>query len=397
MRVPFLDLQRQYNGIRDEVESAVLDVMRSCAYIEGPAVRDFEAAVAEYLGVKHVITCGNGTDAIKIALKAANVGPGDEVITTPFSFFATAESISNTGATPVFVDIDEGTLNIDPNSIEAAISDKTKAILPVHIFGRPANMDAIKQIADTHGLKVIEDAAQAIGSVYKGKKAGSLGDLGCFSFYPTKNLGGFGDGGMITTDRDDLSNACRAFKAHAAGKIGYSTAVMLGNSVEEQNTLEQKATDLYDPYKYYNYLIADNSRLDSIQAAILCVKLKRLDEYNNARKTIAEKYSSALAGLPLRLPSADDDCYSSCWHQYAVLVEDKQGFVAHLEECGISTGAFYPVPLHLQKAFSDLGYVQGSLPIAERVCERSVCLPIFPELTDCEQAAVIEAIQGFCN
>ena len=397
MPVPFLNLQRQYESIKPDVEQAVLDVMRSCAYIEGPAVKQFEQDIAEYLGVKHALTCGNGTDSLKLALKSVGVGPGDEVITTAFSFFATPESIANAGATPVFVDIKEETLDIDPSKIEAAITEKTKAILLVHIFGTPADMDEINAIAKAHGLKVIEDAAQAIGSSYKGTMAGNLGDAGCFSFYPTKNLGAFGDAGMVTTNDDDIAESVRAFKAHAAGKIGFRTAERLGRiSEEDKPQSAQEATDLYDPYKYFNFLIADNSRMDSIQAAVLDVKLKKLDEYNAARRAIAHRYTEELAGLPLVLPASNDsDIRQSCWHQYAILCEQKDELIAHLSEAGIGTGAFYPVPLHLQKAFANLGYEECSLPVAESVCNRSICLPIFPELTEEEQTTVIDSIKSF--
>ncbi len=396
MTVPFLDLSRQYSQIQNEVESAVLEVMRSGAFVEGPAVKSLEAELAEYIDVKHVITCGNGTDALEIALKAVGIGPGDEVITTPFSFFATSEAISSTGAIPVFVDIQGDSLNIDPALIEAAITEKTKAILPVHIFGTPADMDEINAIAKHHNLFVIEDACQAIGSTYKGKMAGNLGDLACFSFYPTKNLGAFGDGGMITTNSDTLANACRALKAHAAGKTGFEAASSLGYDVGEMANIDQHSDSLYDPYKYYNYLIGSNSRLDSIQAAILLVKLKKLDEYNSSRRQIAKRYNEAFHHLPLQVPVSNDNDYrSTCWHQYAVLCEDKDAFIKKLEEAGIGVGAFYPVPLHLQKAYIGLGYKEGSLPVVESVCKRSVCLPVFPEMTVEDQDQVISAVESF--
>ena len=396
MGVPFLDLNRQYELIKDEVEQAVLEVMRSGAYIEAPAVKTLEEKLREYIGVKHVITCGNGTDALGIALKAAGISQGDEVITTPFSFFATSEAISNVGATPVFVDIDPHTLNMDPSKIEAAITSKTRAILPVHIFGRPADMDPINAIASKYNLAVIEDACQAIGATDKGKKAGALGTLGCFSFYPTKNLGAFGDAGMITTDDDDLADACRAFKAHGAGKFGYKTAVKLGRNVGGEIVTTQAVDKLYDPYKYYNFLIAENSRLDSIQAAILTVKLAKLDEFNAKRKMIAEKYNRSLANIPIELPpmTDSDECNSS-WHQYAILCDQKDALIKALADAGIGTGAFYPVPLHLQKAHADEGYAPGSMPIAEHVCSQSICLPIFPELTADEQNQVIDTIVRF--
>ncbi len=394
MKIPFFDIQRQYELVGKEAEDAVISVMRSGQYVEGTQVKQFEMEMAEYLGVKHVITCGNGTDALCIALKACGVNPGDEVITTAFSFFATAEAIAAIGAIPVFADINTNNFNIDAKDVERKITKATKAILPVHIFGTPADMDELNALGEKYHLPVIEDACQAIGAEYKGKKAGTLGTIGCFSFYPTKNLGGFGDGGMITTNDAKLAESCKALKAHAAGKLGARAYQNIYHKeVLELLQMESMTGDsLYDPCKYYNYFIGQNSRLDSIQAAVLRVKLKKLDVFNENRRAIAQKYNEKLADTPLVLPPFAYDDRKSCWHQYAVLTEDKEGLATFLGEKGIGTGSFYPIPLHLQKAFAELNYAEGSLAVAEDVCHKSVCLPIFPEMTKEEVDYVIESI-----
>lgn len=394
MKIPFFDLTRQYSELKEEVEARVCEVMGTGQYIEGSAVKEFETSMGEYLGVRHVITCGNGTDALRIALQASGVKAGDQVITTAFSFFATAEAIAQTGAVPVFADIDRNTLNLDVTDVKKKLTKDTKAILPFHIFGLPADMDELNELADRHGIPVIEDACQAIGAEYHGKKTGGLGTAGCFSFYPTKNLGAFGDGGMITTDRDEIADACRAFKAHAAGKLGAKTRGRLYGEEVPELTAKQ-GDSLYDPCKYFNYFIGGNSRLDSMQAAVLLVKQKHLDEYNEKRRKIAAMYSKGLEGLPVQTPWVEREDRVSCWHQYAVLCDRKEELIQYLGENGIGAGTFYPVPLHLQKAFGYLGYEPGSLPAAEDVCRRSVCLPIFPELTEEEVSGVIQAVRRF--
>lgn len=392
MKVDFLNLKRQYADIAPELENAVIECLRSGTYIEGPQVKEFEKKMLEYLGVSHVITCGNGTDALELALKACGIGSGDEVITTAFSFFATSEAIAAVGAVPVFVDVKKEDYNIDPGKIESRITSKTKAILPVHIFGSPADMDAINGIAQKYNLIVIEDAAQAIGCTYHGRKAGSLGNVGCFSFYPTKNLGGCGDAGMITTNDENIANAARALKAHAAGKVGAKAYEFLSHAKAEIDQVNNTNTcsNLYDPYKYYNYLIGGNSRLDSIQASILLVKLNQLDKYTESRRRIANKYNEALKQTGIQLPLYQNE--GECWHQYAIMVPDKDSFIQYMYECEIGTGAFYPVPLHLQKAFRYLNYKENDCPVAEYLCKHSVCLPIFPELTEEEQNYVIDCI-----
>lgn len=394
MNVPFLDLRTQFAGIKDEVEPKVMDILENCCYIGGSYVNDFERAMEQYLNVKHVAGCSNGTDALVLGLKACGVGLGDEVITTPFTFFATAESIASVGAIPVFVDVKQDDYTIDPALIEDAITAKTKAILPVHIFGATCDMDRIMEIAHKHNLKVIEDDAQAIGSEYKGRKAGTLGDVGCFSFYPTKNLGGAGDGGMVTTNSDDLYTIIKAYKEHGSGENG-AKALELLEGVKEELTTSEQATELYNPYKYFNYLIGYNSRLDAIQAAVLSVKLKHLDEYNNNRSAIAKKYFEGLTDK-VRRPIYSDDI-KPCWHQFVVRSEYKEELCAYLTENGVGNGTFYPVPLHNQKAFNkDNCKNPGvSLPVSEEISSQSVCLPIFPEMTDEQVQYVIDIVNKF--
>lgn len=394
MNVPFLDLKTQYKGIKEEVEPLVLDILENCCYIGGRYVDEFERSMEKYLGVKHVAGCSNGTDALVLGLKACNVRPGDEVITSPFTFFATAEAIASVGAIPVFVDVRQDDYNIDPDKIEEAITEKTKAILPVHIFGAPCDMDRIMEIAKKHGLMVIEDDAQAIGSQYKGKKAGTLGDVGCFSFYPTKNLGGAGDGGMVTTNNDDLYIAIKAYKEHGAGEAGAKTR-QLQDGVEEKLETNEVATELYNPYKYFNYIIGYNSRLDAIQAAVLSVKMKHLDEYNANRARIAKMYFAGLISK-VRLPKYNEDI-TPCWHQFVVRSEFKSELCTYLSENGVGNGTFYPVPLHKQKAFNlaNCKNAGASLPVAEEISSQSVCLPIFPEMTDEQVKYVIDTVNKF--
>ncbi len=394
MKIPFLDLKTQFGGIKAEVEPLVLDILENCCYIGGKYVSDFENEMRDYLDVKHVAGCSNGTDALVLGLKACNIKFGDEVITTPFSFFATAEAIASVGAIPVFVDVREDDYNIDPEKIEEAITSKTKAILPVHIFGAPCDMDRILEIANKHNLRVIEDDAQAIGSEYKGRKAGTMGDVGCFSFYPTKNLGGAGDGGMVTTNNEDLFVAIKAYKEHGAGEAGART-LKLQEGIEEVINTDEKETELYNPYKYFNYVIGYNSRLDALQAAVLSVKLRHLDEYNSNRAHIAECYRSGLSEKIIKPVYSDD--IKPCWHQFVVRSDYKSELCSYLSENGVGNGTFYPVPLHKQKAFnrSNSRISGNGLPVAEMISSQSVCLPIFPEMTDEQIQYVIDTINRF--
>ena len=394
MKVNILNLTRQYEQIGDKIEKAVLEQMSSGMYIGGTAVEHFEKRFAEYIGAKHAIALNSGTDALVIALKALGIGPGDEVITTPFTFFATAETIAMTGAVPVFADVDEETYNIDPAKIEEKITDKTKAILPVHIFGQPADMGAIRKIAEKHGLKIIEDACQAVGATIGDRKVGTLGDAACFSFFPTKNLGGFGDGGMITTESDETAVICRAYREHGGGQNGAKARSILTGTEDELST-GKSGDALYNPYKYYNYLIAYNSRLDAIQARVLDVKLDYLDGFNARRTEIAEFYNNALSGIEQIQTPVIRDGVKTVWHQYAFRCDQKDEMGEFLAGREIGSAAFYPVPLHLQKAFGYLGYQPGDLPVAEKITKQTVCLPIFPELTEEELNAVVDGVKAF--
>ncbi|MSS44459.1 DegT/DnrJ/EryC1/StrS family aminotransferase, partial [Anaerosalibacter bizertensis] len=357
-------------------------------------VKEFEKEFSEYIGVKHSISVGNGTDALVIALEALGIGEGDEVITTPFTFFATAESISAVGATPVFVDVRLDTFNIDPTKIEEKITPRTKAIMPVHIFGQPVDMDEINEIARKYNLKVIEDACQAVGANYKGKKTGTLGDIACFSFFPTKNLGCAGDGGMIVTNDDKLATICRGLKAHGSGENGKKAYNILNNineEVEEDNSVDNT---VYNPLKYYNYLIGYNSRLDEVQAAILRIKLPLLDEWNEKRRENAKFYNQQLSNTELVTPN-EDDYVKHVYHMYILQSEKREELVEFLKENGIATGIYYPVPIHLQKAYTDLGYKEGSLPNAEYLSERTFAIPMFAELTDEEKEYIVKNLKKF--
>ena len=394
MNISLIDLKRQYQTIKEEADKKVLEILSSAQYIMGENVKEFEKEISEYLGVKHSISVGNGTDALIIALKALGIGEGDEVITTPYTFFATAESISIVGATPVFVDVDIDTYNIDPEKIEEKITDKTKAIMPVHIFGQPCDMDSINKIAKKYNLKVIEDACQAIGAEYKGKMIGGISDIACFSFFPTKNLGCAGDGGMIVTNDDKLANICRALRTHGSGADGHKAYNIIHNI--EEDTAEDKGNDntVYNPLKYYNYLIGQNSRLDEIQAAILRIKLRELDKWNNKRRENAIFYNEQLKDTKLVTPFEDKDV-KHVYHLYIIQSENRAELVDHLKYNGIATGIYYPVPLHLQKAYKNLGYKEGDLPNAEYLSHRTFAIPVFPELTDEEKKYIVEKLKEF--
>jgi len=371
--VPLLDLSRQYAAIRTEVLAAIEGVCDSQQYILGPAVSDFEARAAQFLGVNSCIGCASGTDAIFLALAAAGIGPGDEVVTTPFSFFATASSITRIGARPVFADIDPNTYNLDPNSVQTQIEHRVrvKAILPVHLYGQCADMDALGNLAKQFGLVVVEDAAQAFGATWRGRRAGTLGELACFSFYPTKNLSAFGDAGAVTTNDEDLAARVRLLRAHGSRQ------------------------------RYYHEEIGWNSRLDSLQAAVLSVKLKHLEKWNRQRQQHAETYTkffskAGLAGTdsPVRLPSTDPNS-SHIYHQYVIRAQRRDELRKFLIDRGIGSEVFYPVPLHRQKCFDYLGYGEGSLPVAEAAAREVLALPMFAELRDDELRTVVNAVAEF--
>ena len=392
MNIPLLNLKRQYKDIEEEVNSNVLECFKNAQYIMGENVKQFEKEIAEKIGVKHAITVGNGTDALIIALKSLGIKEGDEVITTDYTFFATAEAIRFVGATPVFCDVELDTYNIDPSQIEEKITDKTKAIICVHLFGNACKMDEINDIAKRHNLYVVEDAAQAINSQYKGKNVGNLGDIACFSFFPTKNLGCFGDGGMITTNDDDLATIIRALKVHGSGENGMKAYAILND--EEVEVVEQNSGDntVYNPLKYYNYLIGHNSRLDEIQAAILRIKLKHLDEYTENRRSISHKYIDALKDTSLVMPT-ETEGGKHVFHLFILQSEKREEIESKLKEKGIATGTYYKVPMHLQKAFNDLGYKKGDFPNAEYLSERTFAIPLFPEMNDEEREYIINSIK----
>ena len=394
MNIPLVDLKAQYKTVEEELNEVTKEILSSAQYIMGRHVTDFEKQFAEYIGVKHAISVGNGTDALVIALMACGIGEGDEVITTPFTFFSTAESISCVGAVPVFADVRKDTYNIDPSKIEEKITSKTKAIMPVHIFGQPAEMEEIKKIAEKHNLLVIEDAAQAAGSVYKGKKSGSLGDVGCFSFFPTKNLGCAGDGGMITTNNDDIATIVKALRTHGSGENGQRAYNLLNNIKEDIESGEGHDDTVYNPLKYYNYLIGFNSRLDALQAGILSVKLPHLDSWVEKRNSNAERYYTELKNTSLTMPHIIDEAVSG-FNMFVVQSENRDYLVDKLKEKGISTGVYYPVPMHMQKVYKSLGYKTGDLPNAEYLSHRTFAIPVYPELNSDEQKYIIEVIQEY--
>ena len=392
MNIPLIDLKAQYKSISEDLDRVTKEVLSSAGYIMGKNVTEFEKEFAEYIGVKHAISVGNGTDALVIALKSLGIGAGDEVITTPFTFFATAETISAVGAVPVFVDVEKDTFNIDSSKIEEKITEKTKAIVPVHIFGQSAKMDEINAIAEKHNLKVIEDACQAIGGKYKGRNIGTLGDVACFSFFPTKNLGCAGDGGIIVTDNDDVATIARALRTHGSGENGQKAYNLLNNINEEIDTVQNADDTVYNPLKYYNYLIGYNTRLDAIQAAILRVKLPYIDEWNAKRREIAKIYDESLKDTDLVTPFVDEDNVP-VYHMYILQSEEREAILGKLKENGVATGVYYPVPLHLQKVYKNLGYKEGDMPVAEYLSHRTFAIPVYPELTKEQVDYVIDSIK----
>lgn len=358
--IPMVDLKNQYHMLKAEIDQAVLDALESTQFILGPNVTAFEQETAAYLGVPHAVACASGTDALHLAVVAAGIGPGDEVITSPFTFIATAEAICYAGATPVFVDIDPGTFNIDPALIEAAITPRTKAVIPVHIFGQPADMAAIRAICDKHGLILIEDCAQSFGAAIDGAMTGSLGMMGCFSFFPSKNLGCYGDGGLITCATPELAAQVKVLRNH-------------GSAV-----------------RYHHSVIGFNSRLDDIQAAILRIKLKRIDEFNAGRRRAAHLYSSLLNDVAT-VPHEDGKGVH-VYHQYTILTDRRDQIMAKLSEKQIASAVYYPIPLHRQEVFS-AACGSLSLPVAEAVASRCMSLPIYPELTDEQVTQVATTIK----
>ena len=369
MKVPLLDLKPQYEQIRAEVEPALLDLFKSQVFILGPKVQECEAAIAKYCGAAHGVGMSSGSDALIVALMAEGIGPGDEVITTPYTFFATVGAISRVGATPIFVDIDPVTFNLDASKLAAAVTPKTKAIIPVHLYGQMADMDAVMAVAKARKLAVIEDAAQAIGSEWKGRRAGSIGDYGCFSFFPSKNLGCFGDGGMLT-----MQDAAKA-----------KHATILRNHGSEP--------------KYYHREIGGNFRLDALQAAVVTIKLKYLDGWTAARQANAARYAELFARTDLVksgrvvLPAAKTNRH--IYNQFVVRAKNRDGLLAHLRSREIGTEVYYPVPLHLQDCFRPLGHREGDFPESERAAKETLALPIYPDLTADMAQWVVGAIAEF--
>ena len=369
-KVPPFNLTRQYQTIAEEISAAVQDVLTSGCYIGGSLVERFEQQFAQYTGVSDSVACNSGTDALYLALRALDISPGDEVITTPFTFIATAEVISVIGAKPVFVDIDAKTFNLDIAKLEAAITKQTKAIIPVHLFGQPVDMTTLMAIASEHKIAVIEDSAQAVGAEWAGQKVGSIGHIGCFSFYPTKNLGACGDGGAVTTNDPVLASRIRMLREHGMSRVRY----------------RHEETGI-------------NSRLDALQAAILEIKLRYLDQWNNARSEIAAKYQELLQPLPGVIIPQEASGGRAVWNQYTIrLTKDgndgyRDKVRNQLQQLGISSTVYYPLPLHLQPVYQDLGYQVGQLPIAEQACHEVLSLPMFPELSFEEQQQVVYGLK----
>jgi len=366
MNVPLLDLQGQYQELREELLSAVTRVLDSQRFVLGDEGRALETEIATYCNTEFAIGCASGSDALLLALMALNVGAGDEVITTPFTFFATASAITRLGARPVFVDIDPLTYNIDSDAVARAISPSTKAIMPVHLYGQCADMHALIEIAELHRIPLVEDAAQAIGAEDAGRRAGSMGAIGCFSFYPTKNLGAAGDGGIITTNDPDLAKRLRTLRVH-------------GGAVE-----------------YHHVEVGINSRLDELQAAILRVKLTHLDRWSDKRRENAARYDAMLKPIDGAVIPFVRFGVRHIFHQYVLrIAKHRDALVTHLGDNGVGTGIYYPVPLHMQPCFLYLGYRQGDFPEAERAARETLALPVYPELSEAQQRKVVETVVSF--
>lgn len=361
--IPMVDLKGQYQSLKDEIDAELLTALENTQFILGPNVRAFEEEAASYLGCEHAVGCASGTDALHLGLIAAGVKAGDEVITTPFTFIATAEAILYVGATPVFVDIDPNTYNIDLNQAEAAITSKTKAIIPVHIFGQPVDMNAVMAMANKHGLAVVEDCAQSFGASIDGKQTGSFGDAGAFSFFPSKNLGCYGDGGLVTTNDAKKAEHMRVLRNHGSWK------------------------------QYHHSELGFNSRLDELQAIVLRAKLKRIDEYNEGRRRVGHRYNAALAEMDGVTPPAEDGIGKHVYHQYTLITEKRDQIMAALREQQIGCAIYYPIPLHQQEVFADSCKGQ-SLPVAEKVSLSCMSLPVYPELEDEKVDMIMDVVRN---
>ncbi|MBT0652920.1 DegT/DnrJ/EryC1/StrS family aminotransferase [Geomobilimonas luticola] len=367
MKVPFLDLKAQYDAIAGEIDDAIRQVIERTAFSGGPFVSAFEEQFAAFCQCKHAIGVGSGTEALWLALAALDIGPGDEVVTVPNSFIATAEAISFCGATPVFVDVNGESQTMDPNLLEAAITERTRAVIPVHLFGQMADMGPIMEIARRHNLFVVEDACQAHGAEYNGRPAGSIGNFGCFSFYPGKNLGAYGEAGGVVTNSDEMSEKIKMIRDHGQSK------------------------------KYHHAMIGWNGRMDGIQGAVLSVKLKYLAGWNDARRKNARLYTSLLNSIDGVIPPREMDYSRHIYHVYAVKARNRDSLMAALTEQGISCGIHYPVPIHLQNAYQYMGAGKGAFPVAEKCAEEIVSLPMFPELTEEQVNFVVGEIRRFCS
>ncbi len=363
--VPFVDLKTQYQSIKPEIDSAVLALLDSTQFVLGKEVAAFEALFAEYSSTEYAMGTSSGTSALHLALLAAGVGPGDEVITTPHTFIASVSAIDYCGATPVFVDIDPVSFTIDPALVEAAITDRTKAMLPVHLYGQMADMDPLVEIADRHSITVIEDAAQAHGAEYKGRRAGSIGAAGCFSFYPGKNLGAYGEGGAVTTDDDEIKRLVRMLRDWGA---------------EE---------------KYHHDLKGFNYRLEGMQGAVLKVKMDHIERWTEARRTAAARYDAGLADVGVDVPVQVAD-RRHVYHVYAIRTDDRAGLMSYMSEHDVASGIHYPIPVHLQKAFAELDHGRGDFPLAESAADEVVSLPMFPEIRPDQQDRVIQVVRDWC-
>jgi len=365
MKIPPLDLKNQYKGIKSEIDAAIKKVVDDQDFILGEEVKNLEAEIAAYCNTKYAVGVASGTDALILSLMAFGIKPGDEVITTPFTFIATAEAVSLLGARPVFVDIDPKTYNIDPALIEEKITNRTKAIIPVHLYGQCADMDPIIGIAKKHSLKVVEDAAQAIGATYKNNKAGSMGDIGALSFFPSKNLGAFGDAGMIVTNYKDLADKIRMLRVHGSSE------------------------------RYMHSMIGTNSRLDNLQAAVLRIKLKYLDKWLDTKREVAKYYNDGLKGLPLSIPYVLEHNIHT-YHQYTLkAASSPEDLMKFLSKNGIEVRTYYPIPLHAQDCYKYLGYKNGDFPESEKASKYVFSLPIFPELSSSQKDYVIKKINLF--
>lgn len=361
MNIPMVDLKEQYAQIKDEISTNLLAALDATQFILGPNVQAFEKEAAEFLGVKHTIGVASGTDALHLALLAAGIGKGDEVITTPFTFIATAEAIAYVGATPVFVDIDKDTFNIDLSQVKAAITEKTRAVIPVHLFGQPVDMNALKTLCDNNELKIIEDCAQSFGAHIEGKQTGSFGDAGAYSFFPSKNLGGFGDGGLISTNSDKMAEDIRVLRNHGSTK------------------------------QYHHTVLGYNSRLDELQAVILRTKLKHIDDYNANRRRVDQTYKAMMAGTDVKMPTDNGTGYH-IYHQYTCMHPQRDKIMQTLRDAGIACAIYYPIPLHKQEVFAE-HCKDTVLPVTESVVQNCFSLPVYPELSEDKIQIITDTIK----